>query len=103
MNNQNLVQRIRWCRDDAFQKDRNTFQALHQVLISVTQVADEQCLVKPTDEQIGAIIRQHISIYADQIAALNNPPEGSGAYSEYVDLQQRIFAIEAHLPAAKTE
>lgn len=96
-----LFQRITRARNDAFRHDRNRFQALNQILIAAKLEAGEARMSSLSNQQFYSIISQHIAIYTDRITALNNPPEGSGAYGEYVDLQQRIYALEIYLPVVE--
>lgn len=93
-----LFQRIIRARDASFKYDRNKFNALNQVLMAAKLEAGANRMSSLTDEQFYAIIRQHIGVYNDRIRWLNNPPEGSGSYGEFVDMQQRVYAIEVYLP-----
>ena len=93
-----LFQRIIRARDASFKFDRNRFNALNQVLMAAKMEAGDARMSSLTNEQFYAIIRQHIGVYNDRIRSLNNPPEDSGAYGEFVDMQQRVYAIEVYLP-----
>lgn len=93
-----LYQRITRARNASYNHCRNTFQGLDQIMLAARQVAGTGKIASLRDEEIHEIIRQHIGIYESRKASLNNPPEGSGAYPEFVDMQQRIHAIEVYLP-----